>query len=71
MIKISCKKNGPNVIIYDRKVKIKVRKEGKEEEMETNVVALCRCGASKDKPFCDGSHKTVNFEAEEVEVEIP
>lgn len=25
-------------------------------------VALCRCGASKTKPFCDGSHKTVNFQ---------
>lgn len=26
--------------------------------------ALCRCGKSKNKPFCDGAHKAANFEAE-------
>jgi len=25
------------------------------------TVALCRCGVSAIKPFCDGTHKLVNF----------
>ena len=29
------------------------------------AIALCRCGQSKNKPFCDGSHKTCSFMADE------
>ena len=32
---------------------------------EKPAVALCRCGQSKNKPFCDGSHKTCSFMAAE------
>ena len=28
-------------------------------------VALCRCGATQKRPFCDGSHKTSGFQAAE------
>lgn len=33
-----------------------VDQEGKEEIKDGNI-ALCRCGASANKPFCDGAHK--------------
>lgn len=36
-----------------------VNSDGKEELKDGNI-ALCRCGASANKPFCDGSHKKSN-----------
>jgi CDGSH-type Zn-finger protein len=29
-------------------------------------IALCRCGHSRRKPFCDGSHRNTDFRAEEL-----
>jgi len=29
------------------------------------TIALCRCGASKNRPFCDGAHKGCGFESDE------
>jgi CDGSH-type Zn-finger protein len=28
------------------------------------AVSLCRCGQSKDKPFCDGTHRACNFQSD-------
>lgn len=36
--------------------------DGNVIESKTDF-SLCRCGHSKEKPFCDGAHKTSGFEA--------
>ena len=35
---------------------------GKEIPVVKSPTALCRCGHSKNKPFCDGSHRTAGFQ---------
>lgn len=35
--------------------------DGKEEVKEGSI-ALCRCGASDNKPFCDGMHRKIGFD---------
>jgi uncharacterized Fe-S cluster protein YjdI/CDGSH-type Zn-finger protein len=44
-------------------VRGKIRIVGQDRKLvrEDVRVALCRCGASQNKPFCDGSHRRVGF----------
>ncbi|MEA2933155.1 MAG: hypothetical protein QOI56_1940, partial [Actinomycetota bacterium] len=35
--------------------------DGNELAVTQRTVALCRCGRSGQKPWCDGTHRTCNF----------
>ena len=37
--------------------------QGEEIVVERGTIALCRCGKSRLRPFCDGTHKLVRFKA--------
>ena len=37
--------------------------DGNDIDVGRETVALCRCGRSRIRPFCDGSHKVVRFRA--------
>ncbi|HVD86256.1 MAG TPA: CDGSH iron-sulfur domain-containing protein [Solirubrobacterales bacterium] len=37
--------------------------EGNEMPMERRTIALCRCGKSRIRPLCDGTHKLIGFRA--------
>jgi CDGSH-type Zn-finger protein len=38
--------------------------DGAAIETDRNPVALCRCGKSRIRPFCDGTHKLVGFRSD-------
>jgi len=40
-----------------------VDQDGREIEVSRRTVALCRCGKSKLRPLCDGTHKQAGFTA--------
>jgi CDGSH-type Zn-finger protein len=63
---IRLRKNGPYVIEGDE-VRV-VDWTGAEYAIARRPVALCRCGASTTKPFCDGTHSRIGFDAAEAAV---
>lgn len=58
MVEIKIRKNGP--ILIRGKVKIE-GVDGEEIVLKKDAVALCRCGESANKPFCDGAHRVCGF----------
>jgi uncharacterized Fe-S cluster protein YjdI/CDGSH-type Zn-finger protein len=62
----------PNGPLYVRGPMVFKNEQG-EVVLESTRAALCRCGASKNKPFCDNSHLEVGFQASygQINLEIP
>ncbi len=64
---VSTYENGP-FLVTGRNFRV-VDAGGGEIAVEKETIALCRCGASTKKPFCDGTHSKVGFRAAERAVE--
>lgn len=70
-VTIRCRENGPLVVELPtgeafQGLRLRVTDhEGQEFTLPAGkrAVALCRCGQSRTRPFCDGSHKNCGFEA--------
>jgi uncharacterized Fe-S cluster protein YjdI len=58
IMKVEVTPNGPYLIKTECLI---VHSDGREET-KTGTVALCRCGASANKPYCDGTHRKMGFE---------
>lgn len=66
MAKLKVQKDGP-YLLEGAEV---VDWNGMEYPHGPGPIALCRCGASKNRPFCDGTHTKIGFKASESAEEV-
>ena len=57
---VEASKDGP-LLVYGN---VTVKNSQGVLTKKANVTAFCRCGASANKPFCDGSHRKIEFKAD-------
>jgi len=60
-VEIKVRDNGPNRVAGPIRL---VDATGAEFTLAGEVIFLCRCGHSENKPFCDGTHQKVEFKSE-------
>jgi uncharacterized Fe-S cluster protein YjdI len=54
------RRNGPLFV----RGNVRIIDQNENVVREDTRVALCRCGQSRNKPFCDGTHRAIGFEAD-------
>lgn len=65
-VTITVRPNGP--LRVEGPIKL-INTDGNEIDLTGKpAVSLCRCGASTKKPFCDGTHSKIGFQAAEAAV---
>ena len=68
-INVLAKKNGTYVVSGDLSELNLTDPDGNKYDLTGKpAIALCRCGASVNKPFCDGTHSKIGFQAAEAAV---
>ena len=67
-IKIICRPNGPYLVENDGSIELYDAIGTKVDLTGKAKFALCRCGGSTTKPFCDGTHSKSGFQAAEAAV---
>lgn len=64
-VEIRVTKNGPYLVSGAVEL---LDADGNAHPTDKDTMALCRCGASENKPFCDGTHSKIGFAAAEAAV---
>ena len=68
-VKITVKKNGPYRVGDPENLIELVDADGNPYDLTGKpAFSLCRCGGSVTKPFCDGTHTRIGFQAAEAAV---
>jgi CDGSH-type Zn-finger protein len=68
-VKITARKNGPFRVETTEGEVILLDAEGGLYDLTGKpAFSLCRCGGSVNKPFCDGTHSKIGFQAAELAV---
>ncbi len=60
---VKVRENGPYLVTADEDIRLIDWKGNAYNPPNPRNMALCRCGASENKPFCDGMHVKCGFKA--------